>query len=742
MRPVRLRSPGFGFLVVVSLATLVVAPARGEIIRIDPLAPPAVTLPPDEAARLQTLLSAAFPPVISDVSPDDRTILTATPATGVAFLDLNTKATVPVGPEFYAYQSLTAFRWRNPRTLVFVGDDGSGNLFLVSVARADGVVTADPLAPTGFPVSLSTNAGRLLVARTVETTAAAPGARPAAPSGGRFVSPFVKRKLATFKRPGPATFDAEEKLQSVRVTTISVDFAVFEIATGQDRPLIQVPPETALLDVEWSLDDGRLALVRGVSVDLTRGGVVPTESDQVQNCLGRLRPAENPFFTSSALDLFSLRGHEVGHVKLEATLPNGETFLDTVWSSDARKLMVQMWHPSTPQGRRYPTYWPGNASTLRFYSAEGKLLDTLDRREVESQADLLFFLSDDEAVILVPLEMSWCFYSYNLRSRQLRRLSTPPGTIYQVRSTPHSRELVYTFGSFQQPYEVYKIQADARAPRQLTNLNAAVAAENRIRADRVRFQLEDGARREGFLLQPKGGSFPPRNVPLIVWQQGGPTSAMTEEWGGSVEEPLNLLPNFGFALLVVPLPGRVGFGPQFQDRQADRNNFGKVDIDEQAEIAGQLVDRGYTSRPRLGITGCSYGGYFTTQSITRHPNAYAAANTQCSLLDLFNEFDFGFRPLISYLMGRTPDEDPAEYTKDSPVLNAARVKAPTLIFDGTEDFLPYTISQDFHDAINAAGTPADFYLFEGEGHGLSFFNSQFVAGQAQINWFRRYLAHD
>jgi dipeptidyl aminopeptidase/acylaminoacyl peptidase len=469
---------------------------------------------------------------------------------------------------------------------------------------------------------------------------------------------------------------------------------------------------------------------------------VPTESDSVQDGLGRLRPAENPFFTSNALDLFSLRGRKVRHVELRPSLADGLYFIDTVWNRDARKFMVQMGHPGTPKGRRYPTYIFGNASTLRFYSAEGKLLDTLARPEVESPFDLLFFLSNDEAVVYVPFELSFGFYSYNLRSRELRRLATPPGTIYQARSTHQSREMVYNFSSFQQPYEMYRIRSRARAPKRLTNINAAVAATNQTRADLVRFHLEDGVVRKGFLLQPKSARFPPRNVPLIVWQQGGPTATMTQEWAGFVEEPFNLLPNFGFALLVVPLPGRMGFGPRFLDELAARRNFGKVDIDEQAAISRELVDRGYTSRDRLGITGCSYGGYFTSQSITRHPNAYAAANTQCSLLDLFNEFDFGFRPLISYLMGRTPEEDPAEYAKDSPVRNAARVKAPTLIFDGTQDFLPFTISEEFHDAINAAGTPADFYLFEGEGHGLASFNSEFVAAQAQINWFRKYLAHD
>ena len=92
-------------------------------------------------------------------------------------------------------------------------------------------------------------------------------------------------------------------------------------------------------------------------------------------------------------------------------------------------------------------------------------------------------------------------------------------------------------------------------------------------------------------------------------------------------------------------------------------------------------------------------------------------------------------------MGCTPLDDQDEYFRDSPLQRADQVRTPTLIFAGSDDFLPAIFSRDFHDEINGAGTPADFYSFEGEGHGLSFFNSQFVAGQAQIEWFRQYLAH-
>lgn len=92
----------------------------------------------------------------------------------------------------------------------------------------------------------------------------------------------------------------------------------------------------------------------------------------------------------------------------------------------------------------------------------------------------------------------------------------------------------------------------------------------------------------------------------------------------------------------------------------------------------------------------------------------------------------------SCLMGRTPD-DAEEYYLDPPIERAELVQTPTLIFAGTEDFLPPEFSREFHDRISAVGTPVDYYEFIGEPHGLQQTMSQFVAGQAQLEWFRDYL---
>ena len=153
-----------------------------------------------------------------------------------------------------------------------------------------------------------------------------------------------------------------------------------------------------------------------------------------------------------------------------------------------------------------------------------------------------------------------------------------------------------------------------------------------------------------------------------------------------------------------------------------------------------MMQRGWTSRGRVGLTGCSYGGYFTVQNITRHPGVYAAANPQCAFYDMKWFWHEGATVDAAYMEGRTPTDDPTdEYTKDSPIYNASRVRTPTLIFHATEDYLPVAHAIDFHNKVEATGTPVELLTFKGEVHGLGLLSSNMIAGQAQIAWFRQYL---
>jgi dipeptidyl aminopeptidase/acylaminoacyl peptidase len=565
----------------------------------------------------------------------------------------------------------------------------------------------------------------------------APGAREAAPGAPPVrtisIAPrFLKSRTAPF-------FEAEEKL-AAHLATVELELVVYDLVAKKEQVLMTVPVDTAFNGVAWAPNDQHVSLVRWKFPDNSRGGGVPDDDAGILDALGWLRPVDNPFFTSNVLDLFRLHGREVQHVEIRPSLHPREVFVWASWSPEGRTLVAQVWHPAQLEEREYPTYANPDRSLYRFYSAEGWPFQTLSTPETSSIYSIgPFFFSPHEMVLVAPWRMGWAAHVYDLHTGHLRRLPIPEGAVHQGLATRATKELVFNFGSFQEPPEVYRVGWRSRAPIPVTTENASIKSLNQIRVDRVSFGLPGGRVREGRLIQPKGAAFPPRKVPIVVWQQGGPTGYMGNDWGGSVEQPFALLPNFGFAMVVVPLEGRVNLGPRLLNALADGTNFGQVDVDEGAEIAREMVKRGWTKHDRLGITGCSYGGYFTSQSITQHPDVYAAANTQCTLLDLVFESDYGYKSYITYLMGRTTTGDLPEIERDSPLYNALQVKTPTLIFAGLYDFLPYGFSGTFHDLINGVGTDADFYTFDYEGHGLGLPGSQFVAGEAQIYWFRKYL---
>ncbi|MFO7727576.1 MAG: prolyl oligopeptidase family serine peptidase, partial [Desulfonatronovibrio sp.] len=75
----------------------------------------------------------------------------------------------------------------------------------------------------------------------------------------------------------------------------------------------------------------------------------------------------------------------------------------------------------------------------------------------------------------------------------------------------------------------------------------------------------------------------------------------------------------------------------------------------------------------------------------------------------------------------------------SPGFHGNKVKTPTLVFHGVNDFLPVGIAQNFFYDIHSTGTPARMLRFLDEEHGLYHDANQFYAAQEQIKWFRDYL---
>lgn len=724
------------------------SPAHAEVVTIEP---PEDTerepiLPRDELERIAQLQGTNQQIIISTISPDDAAALVAlvdpvNETFQLAFLNIQDGSLQSVSDDFENFLFLSNFAWRDATTAVVVVLDfttfGAG---LLAIDRTTGNLASTPIPELeAFPISLSPNGTRLLTAELEE-------GRAEDETRAFWQSPFDRKLRLHPPRPGQDVPPALRHVLAyqddgeVESSPDQILLSYFDLNTRQSQPLVRLAENTQLLSQPaWSPDGSRLAMVR-MAVDPPERGATSVGNVITQDALGRLPPAENPMLQTNMIDVFSLAPGQVGSRQLRAADGDGDVFLRASWSTDSQRLLVQTSHPARPFGRQHPIYTYRESTALRFYSSDLELLGTLDAPEISApNLSTPSFVSPGEVLITTVAGLSMRIYYYNLGTGEFRQVSQRDGIYTQVLATRLARQVVFVHSSFLSPPEIYRQDWDGTNLVALTHTNRAAQEANRVQVNTVSFTLASGATRQGYLIQPAGETFPPRNAPIVVWQEGGPGSLMVSQWGAIVERPFNLLPNFGISLLVLPLQGREGWGANFYNDLAGGRNFGAVDVDDGAEAARQMVARGYTSPARLGITGCSYGGYYAAQSISRHPDLYAAANLQCSLLDTITEWQTGFTWLISYLMGSTPSEEPDEYVRDAPGFNVRSIRTPTLIFHGTNDFLPVIIAENFHDDLDAAGVTVRMLKFEDEGHGLGYRANQLLGAQEQIAWFRKHL---
>lgn len=670
---------------------------------INPSRPPEPILEPADVEKIRTLQNTKEVYLLGPVSPDDTTILVMAGVDEVSsqasWLNLQTGKLQPIDSQFLELAPQGEIAWSSDQIAVYFSNNANGDPVLVTLQRETGEIQTELLQINGRPLSLAPNGSRLLI---------------------------------------------ESGTQERMV------LAVLDLETDKIETLLSYVGGSSPVSIAWTSDGSKLAVVRYEVPPELADDPDKIAEFATQEALGEIPLEQNLYLASNIIDIIDLTEGNVQAVTLHAADGDGYLFKEVNWSPDGRVLMVKSSSPSQPSGRTHPSYVAQGAfasrASYRFYDADLNLIETLERPEIEAPTTSnAMFISPNEVIIIAAYELSMRLSYFNLQSGEFRGLPTEAGTFaersggFQVFPTHQSRQLVYNQSSFQHPSEIYLLELEDSAPEPLSQFNAEVAAANQIRVDEVSFQLDENTIRAGYLIQPAGAEFPPRSVPIVVHHQGGPGGAMTNRWGATTEDPFNLLPNFGISVLFMPFSGREGFGPEFYLALADEDNFGQIDVDESALAVQYLIEHGYTSESQIGVNGCSYGGYLVNQSITQYPKLYAAAISQCSIMDMVDYWNFN-RYLVTFYEGGLPESRPEEYRRDSPLHNADAVRTPVLLMQGTEDFLPVKLVHEFRSAIEVTETPVELLVFKNEGHTLSLPSSKLFAAQQQIAWFRKYLS--
>lgn len=231
----------------------------------------------------------------------------------------------------------------------------------------------------------------------------------------------------------------------------------------------------------------------------------------------------------------------------------------------------------------------------------------------------------------------------------------------------------------------------------------------------VTWTSRDGAVVHGLLYEPVSDVYQASGrPPLVVVVHGGPTSQSVATW-----TPVHqFLATRGFSVLVPNYRGSTGYGRAYA--QALRGNWGVSDVDDCVSGALSLARDARVDGARMAITGGSAGGFTVLQTMIVHPEVFAAG---VSMYGVSNQFalcadthKFEERYTDS-LIGPLP-EFAARYRERSPEYRASEIRRPLAVFQGADDeVVPKGQSDAIIAALKASGTPHEYHVYEGEGHG-------------------------
>lgn len=285
----------------------------------------------------------------------------------------------------------------------------------------------------------------------------------------------------------------------------------------------------------------------------------------------------------------------------------------------------------------------------------------------------------------------------------------------------------------QHPNEVFIGSVRDRRLRRLTTHNAWLADVRLGRQETVSYTARDGWRIDGILIHPVDAQEGVR-APLAVLPHGGPEGIDFDGWGTNSLYPAQLLAGAGYAVFRPNYRGSGGRGVRFA--QGDHRDLGGREFDDVIDGIDFLHERGVIDRNRVGISGTSYGGYFSAWAGTRHSDRFRLA---MPFAGISNWMSFMGTTDIPYEMSIVhwdlwPYEHPLLMWERSPLAHLANARTPMVIGQGMADdrVHPEQMLQ-LHQALRLRDVPSELVLYPREPHGL-------LERQHQLDYMRRILS--
>ena len=276
--------------------------------------------------------------------------------------------------------------------------------------------------------------------------------------------------------------------------------------------------------------------------------------------------------------------------------------------------------------------------------------------------------------------------------------------------------LAMTYGTPSDPGDIAAGMPSDAAPRVLTSLNGEHLAQKKP-SEVEEFWFEsslDRRRIQGWIVKPP--SFDPgRKYPLILEIHGGPFA----NYGDRFDTIKQVWAARDYVVIYVNPRGSTSYGEQFAN--LIHHAYPGDDFHDLNSGVDAVIAKGHIDPNNLFVTGGSGGGVLTCWTIANTTRFRAAA----SLYPVINWYSWTLTsdlPAFSTLcwFPGMPWDHAEHYMKRSVISYVSKVKTPTLLMTGEEDWrTPIGEAEQFYSALKLLKVESVLVRVPEEAHGVS-----------------------
>ena len=287
--------------------------------------------------------------------------------------------------------------------------------------------------------------------------------------------------------------------------------------------------------------------------------------------------------------------------------------------------------------------------------------------------------------------------------------------------------------SFVEPPTLVSIIARTGAATKLSDFNdAALARLTTGKYESVTYQGANGENVQMWVVYPPNFT-PDRKWPLHLLLHGGPHNGMADayQWRWNAQ----IFANWGYVTAWHNFHGSSGFGQAWAD--SITKEWAELPYQDTIKAAEWFAAKPWIDAERMAAGGGSYGGYLATLLLGK-PHPFKTLVAHAGVYDLYSQVatDDGAAK------GRYGEywQDFERINRNSPHMNAANFKTPTLIIHGQLDMrVPVNNGLELFNTLQNRGVPSKLVYFPDENHWILKPQNSLFWYETNRQWLAQYV---